>query len=1085
MLAALAVALAPLAYFYPATAGRLVISPDDGVIFNIPLREAAARILLSGSLPLWNPYVFCGMPLHAAAQGGLLFPLNWFYLAFSTPVATNLMMLSTYAAAGIGAYFYARRSGSSVAGSLVTGLVWQFSAFMVCQIGHTNVAQTGACLPWILWAVEGYGATGSRRRGLLLAALVALQSFAGHQQTFAYTLLLVCMYTLVLARNEAEARGRYLRALALVAAGVLLSAVQIVPTFELLRNSPRVAASYGFFTSFSMPRRFLLTVFAPFLSGGGDGRLFRAPYVGPAFFGEYVAYVGVVALMLAALAFVIKPDVRTRFWVFAAVVALALALGGNAPLGLNHLIYYVPVLNLFRVPARHLMEAEFALAVLAGRGLTAVAARRGEPKTVRRALSVGACVLLLTCLAVTVGRPGDFRLGRVAEVGVMRAPELFLPVAFAAAGAWAVWAFARGRRRGAVVLLVALIALDSVVWGQSSGWRVGCPQFDSDLWGEPPTVRYLRELESQKHAGGDAQQGSAGVDGVGATQGRAGVDGSAAQTGGEPYRILTEDQPFDPSLPVPPNTPGGRWVPELQPDIYEMYGVENAAGYDGFGLSRYSRLAGDMKVWGELTDPERTLRGTSRELDLLNVRYLLTRPIAGAADAASNSTNAASNSTNAASNSTTNNAASSPTSSNVGVDFPAASEEFGGRRFAAEDLGLPALDAGARLSFVVPPVEADGVALLTNLSWSVNVPDGAAVARVRLFAEGGRSFDFDLRAGEHTSDWAYDRADLRARVRHKRAPLATSYEVEDARGRYEAHTYVSSFRLPSRAVVTGGEIEVARLARAPDLTLGVTRVSLFEEANGKSYPLRREWMSKQSAQPEPQPKQEGQTTSPPGPTASAQATPTTQTLATPGQSPPRLLTGEQLASKRWRRLAQLSDVAVFENTRALPRVWLASDARVLPEEEMLSVIRTGRLPEGGAWEPLRTALVEAPLDFRGDADGDPSARASFVRREPNRVEVKTASDAPTILVLSENHYPGWRTYVDGRAAETLRVDYGLRGVVVAAGEHRVEFVYRPKSVLIGLAVSLVTLALLLLWSSSAASVWLARRLRSARGRSEE
>lgn len=1074
-LAALAVALAPLAYFYPATAGRLVISPDDGVIFNIPLREAAARILLSGSLPLWNPYVFCGMPLHAAAQGGLLFPLNWFYLAFSTPTATNLMMLSTYAAAGLGALLYARRSGSSVAGSLVTGLVWQFSAFMVCQIGHTNVAQTGACLPWILWAVEGYGAKGSRRRGLLLAALVALQSFAGHQQTFAYTLLLVCMYSLVLARNEAEARGRYLRALALVAAGVLLSAVQIVPTFELLRNSPRVAASYGFFTSFSMPRRFLLTIFAPFLSGGGDGRLFRAPYVGPAFFGEYVAYVGVVALMLAALAFVVKPDVRTRFWVFAAVVALALALGGNAPLGLNHLIYYVPVLNLFRVPARHLMEAEFALAVLAGRGLTAVAARRGERKSRRRALSVGACVLLLTCLVVTVGRPGDFRLGRVAEVGVMRAPELFLPVAFAAAGAWAVWAFARGRRRGALLLLVALVALDSVVWGQSSGWRVGCPEFDSELWGEPPTVRYLRELESKGQGG--------------------------------PYRILTEDQPFDPSLPVPQNTPGGRWVPELQPDVYEMYGVENAAGYDGFGLSRYSRLAGDMKVWGELTDPERTLRGTSRELDLLNVRYLLTRPIAGAAasnstnnasdstDSASNSTNVASNSTNGASNSTsaalnstTNNAASSPTSSNVGIDFPAASEEFGGRRFAAEDLGLPALDAGARLSFVVPPVEADGVALLTNLSWSVNVPDGAVVARVRLFAEGGRSFDFDLRAGEHTSDWAYDRADLRARVRHKRAPLATSYEVEDARGRYEAHTYVSSFRLPSRVVVTGGEIEVARLARAPDLTLGVTRVSLFEEANGKSFPLRREWVSKQSAsaQPEPQPKQEGQTTSQKGPAASAQATPTTQMLATPTtQTLATPQTREQSALKRWHRLAQLGDVAVFENTRALPRAWLASDARVLPEEEMLGVIRTGRLPEGGAWEPLRTALVEAPLDFRGDTAADPSARASFVRREPNRVELKTISSAPTILVLSENHYPGWRTYVDGRAAETLRVDYGLRGVVLAAGEHRVEFVYRPKSVLIGLAVSLVTLASLLLWSSRAASAWLALRLRSARGRSEE
>ena len=190
--------------------------------------------------------------------------------------------------------------------------------------------------------------------------------------------------------------------------------------------------------------------------------------------------------------------------------------------------------------------------------------------------------------------------------------------------------------------------------------------------------------------------------------------------------------------------------------------------------------------------------------------------------------------------------------------------------------------------------------------------------------------------------------------------------------------------------------------------------------------------------------------------------------------------GEAAASQRWRRLAQLGDVAVFENTRVLPRVWLASEVRVLPEEEMLGVIRTGRLPEGGAWEPLRTALVEAPLDFRGGAAADPSARASVVRHEPNRVEVQTTSAAPSILVLSENHYPGWRAYVDGRAAETLRVDYGLRGVVLAAGEHRVEFVYRPKSVLIGFFVSLVTLAALLLWSSRAATDWLARRLRRRR-----
>lgn len=1007
-LAALAVSLAPLVYFFPAVAGRLVISPDDGVIFNVPLREAAARILLSGNLPLWNPYVFCGMPLYGAAQGGLLFPLNWFYLAFSTPLATNLMMLSTYSAAALGAYLYARRTEASITGALVTSFVWQWSAFMVCQIGHTNIAQTAACLPWVLWALDGYATTRQRWRGALLAALVALQSFVGHQQTFAYALLLVCAYAIVMSRSSKETRAGYTRSFVFVAAGVLLSAVQILPTFELLRNSPRVEATYDFFTSFSMPRGFVWTLFAPYFSGGGDGRLFRAAYVGPSFFGEYVAYVGLATLMLAALAVVLKRDARTKFWAVASVAALLLALGRYAPLGLYHLVYYVPVLNLFRVPARHLMEVEFALAVLAGRGATVLAERRDDSGTLRRVLVVCACVFLLTCVAVTWARPFDFRLGRQAPVGVMRAPELFLPVAFALLGASGLWIFARGRRRGACVLLVAIIVLDAAAWGQSSGWRTHSPKFDFELWGTPATVRFLRGQESRG--------------------------------GGTPYRILTEDQPFDPSFQVTTTTNGGAWVPSLQPDVYEMYGIENAAGYDGFGLSRYGRLAGDMKVWGELSDPERTLRrGESRELDLLNVRYLLTRPATGANDAAHSSRNSSSSTANVAAS-----------------VFPDAPQEFAGLHFAADDLGLPNAGADARLSFSLPPIEADRVALLTNLSWSVDVPDGTVVAHMRLFAEGGKVYDFDLRAGEHTSEWAYDRADIRARIKHARAPVATSYAVEDASGSYEGHSYLSSFALPERATVAGGEITVERLARAPDLTLGVLRVSLVDGAGGKTYPLRREWLKKESASSQ----------------TAKQSQTTTQEQADTTSSET-----EAADAQRWRRLGQVGEVAVFENERALPRAWLASEARVLDEDEMLGVIRTGRLPDGSAWEPRRMALVESSIDFQKGATEDASARAELTRRDPNRVEVKTEASAPSILVLSENHYPGWRAYVDGRAVETLRVDYSLRGVVLAAGEHRVEFVYRPKSVLIGFIISLVTLAALILWSARVVPESVSRRLR--------
>jgi uncharacterized membrane protein YfhO len=124
---------------------------------------------------------------------------------------------------------------------------------------------------------------------------------------------------------------------------------------------------------------------------------------------------------------------------------------------------------------------------------------------------------------------------------------------------------------------------------------------------------------------------------------------------------------------------------------------------------------------------------------------------------------------------------------------------------------------------------------------------------------------------------------------------------------------------------------------------------------------------------------------------------------------------------------------------------------------MLEVIRTGRFADGLKWDPGTSALLEGPLIGAAPAGG---GVAEIVRYEPNRIEVHTKSDAPTILVLSENHYPGWRAYVDGGFVETLRVDYNLRGASLPAGEHKVEFVYRPKSVFLGAAISSFAIVLL-------------------------
>jgi uncharacterized membrane protein YfhO len=108
-------------------------------------------------------------------------------------------------------------------------------------------------------------------------------------------------------------------------------------------------------------------------------------------------------------------------------------------------------------------------------------------------------------------------------------------------------------------------------------------------------------------------------------------------------------------------------------------------------------------------------------------------------------------------------------------------------------------------------------------------------------------------------------------------------------------------------------------------------------------------------------------------------------------------------------------------------------------------------------------LVESEPAAMPVAAAASEGSAEVTSYEPNRVDVRTKADAPSILVLSENHYPGWRASLDGESVGVLRVDYALRGVVVPAGTHEVRFVYRPKSVLFGLIISLLAAVGLALW----------------------
>ena len=82
--------------------GGRVLTSFDALVYFYPNIEFSVRSLLSGRLPLWNPYLFTGVPFLANSQAGVLYPFNWPFWLLSPPTGytLNAFAHALFAAAG-------------------------------------------------------------------------------------------------------------------------------------------------------------------------------------------------------------------------------------------------------------------------------------------------------------------------------------------------------------------------------------------------------------------------------------------------------------------------------------------------------------------------------------------------------------------------------------------------------------------------------------------------------------------------------------------------------------------------------------------------------------------------------------------------------------------------------------------------------------------------------------------------------------------------------------------------------------------------------------------------------------------------
>lgn len=347
-----------------------------------PWREYAFDQLRAGHLPAWNPYLGGGAPLLANYQTAIFYPPNWLWLVMPGTLAMSLIAVLHIVWAWLGMWQFGGAQQLSLWGRATSAFAFAFSGYLIARLGSFPTANAGAWLPWLFWLA--LRVLHNRRAPDVgwLALAFALQVLSGHAQTTFYGAVGLGLYALWVAlwtlRRDAL-RARVL-ALALIGValllGVLIAAVQVLPTAKYLRESQRSdGLDYDTLTNLSYHPIWLLTLLSPDLFGTpADGSTLTE-----GLYFEDAAYIGFIPL-IAALAAVwawgcglrarkVSPDLHSvPFWALLALVGLFFALGKYNPL-FETLVDHVPTFDAFREPVRWLILPVFALAVLSGIGV--------------------------------------------------------------------------------------------------------------------------------------------------------------------------------------------------------------------------------------------------------------------------------------------------------------------------------------------------------------------------------------------------------------------------------------------------------------------------------------------------------------------------------------------------------------------------------------------------------------------------------------------------------------------------------------------------------------------------------------------
>jgi hypothetical protein len=371
-----------------------LLYPQDGDVTDLtithwPAMAYNARSLHEdGQVPLWRTTIASGGPWVANPLSGLTYPPAWLSTVLPVNVALNLLLFGHLALAAAATFAFGRQAlRLEPTGAVVAGLAFAAAPWITGQLaaGHLNITMALAWLPIALLGID-HALRRGRAGGALLAGIAWAAALVNYVQIGAFVAAISAAWFVFLigAREATGSRRRQFGLFITVAAtALLLSAALLVPMAEALPYLNRTELTPAEAGILSLPWPQLLTMVVP--AYGGEP--------------EQLVYLGLPVLVLAIAGLALKRDRAAWFFVAVAALAALFALGTHTPL-FPLLLRLVPGLGWLRVPPRIWVLVAFAVALLAGRGLDALARTQLGSAHRRRVTLVA---LVVAAAGVTLG----------------------------------------------------------------------------------------------------------------------------------------------------------------------------------------------------------------------------------------------------------------------------------------------------------------------------------------------------------------------------------------------------------------------------------------------------------------------------------------------------------------------------------------------------------------------------------------------------------------------------------------------------------------------------------------------------------